>query len=57
MLPVEAIIGISVGVVVLLLLAILVVVGLVCCCRQGDNGGLSFTRVGGENRISATTNV
>ena len=50
----EAIIGISVGVVVLLLLALILVVALVCCCRKGENGG-SFTRVG-DNR-SATTNV
>jgi hypothetical protein len=54
MLPVEAIIGISVGLVALVLIALIVVVALVCCCRKGENGG-SFTRVG-ENR-SATTNV
>jgi hypothetical protein len=54
MLPMEAVIGISVGVVVLLLLIVLVVVALVCCCRKGENGG-SFTRVA-ETR-SATTNV
>ena len=54
MLPVEAIIGISVGVVSLVLIALVVVLALVCCCRKGDNGA-NFTRVG-ENR-SATTNV
>lgn len=54
MMPLEVIIGVSVGVGVLLILVAALLLVLYCV-KNKDGGGVNFTRVVGDN--NATTNV